>query len=342
MADQKRYGRNVGVEVDSTQIEAGKEYRGSISFDKTRFNYRMKVSEGFDSLLKVMGDLDYARKQIQIDVKDNRGRNVELCDEARRMFLSRVGPLAVELYTNPQMKMASQIEEAMKGSGLLEALGGNVIFGGAIMMTGTQYRLPMVPELERFLTDFKSGKLVSGPSIYDISVLSDYLTKKQGSQPKNIKDANLSGIEIMVTPKKNGVKIRTDDGHGPKCTSGSDLAIIGGSSCRENQARVLKGSGLIAARFSSAYGGPSKCCGSLPQDKGYSLDIPKEVSVVKDLLFDDDTLEAIASREEGEIRKAIKRFNSNSNALPILITPYLKEALKIEQDKSNSCIPRGF
>lgn len=90
-----------------------------------------------------------------------------------------------------------------------------------------------------------------------------------------------------------------------------------------------KDSGLIVARYSMSYGGRSKT-GNLPEETGYSLDIPKKVPVVKAFITDDAVLDALVSREEERIRSAIEDFNQDQ-AEPVLVTPFLREALRVRK-----------
>ncbi|MBW2970142.1 hypothetical protein KY319_03395 [Candidatus Woesearchaeota archaeon] len=89
-------------------------------------------------------------------------------------------------------------------------------------------------------------------------------------------------------------------------------------------------SGLLVARCSSSYGGKSELSGNLPEESGYSFDIPKNALAVKTLITDDSFLDALVSREEKKIKSAVKKFNKQWNE-PVLITPFLKKALEVEK-----------
>ena len=134
---------------------------------------------------------------------------------------------------------------------------------------------------------------------------------------------NLNNIKTIKT--KNGmVVLETPQDHGSEMPI---LGIIGNTESSEDHVKRISGSGLLFARYSIFYGKPSGYTENKPEDVGYSLDIPKDVSTVKALLEDDRTLEAFLLREEKGIRKAIKSLNNKLNH-PILITSYLAEALR--------------
>jgi hypothetical protein len=48
-------------------------------------------------------------------------------------------------------------------------------------------------------------------------------------------------------------------------------------------------------------------------------------------MTNDNFLEALVSREETRIRNAIEELNKGKESAPILITPYLSEALKVRR-----------
>jgi hypothetical protein len=146
---------------------------------------------------------------------------------------------------------------------------------------------------------------------------------------------NLSGLKFLQTSKKNIVTIKSAQYDGTwRCKTmfenvkDSDLIISGSTEAGEEEVRSFKGSGLVVARFSIFYGGNSDYTGSSPESAGYSLDLPKSVGCAVALLTNDNCLEAIASREEVKVRAAIAELNKGHEQAPVLITPYLAEALK--------------
>lgn len=112
-----------------------------------------------------------------------------------------------------------------------------------------------------------------------------------------------------------------------------NLIIAGSTEDAETVVNGLKNFNLIVARYSIFYGKPNGYTGKLPEETGYSLDIPKQTSAVKALLHDDNALDALIAREEMKIKKALKNLNKTLSP-PILITPYLSEVLKKWQNKS--------
>ncbi|MFA5724608.1 MAG: hypothetical protein WC979_10220 [Candidatus Pacearchaeota archaeon] len=145
---------------------------------------------------------------------------------------------------------------------------------------------------------------------------------------------NLHGIKFLSTPRKNTVRLITRE-NSPDIrireVIDNDLAIVGSTESSEERVHSIMGSGLIVARYSIFYGGPSGYTSSSPESSGYSLDLPKVVGCAVQLMTDDNFLEALVSREETRIRNAIEQLNKGKESAPILITPYLAEALKVRR-----------
>ena len=154
---------------------------------------------------------------------------------------------------------------------------------------------------------------------------------------------NLSDTDIIITQGKRLVKL-----HGPDSGKNgfylsnvalSDLVISGNTESAEKATRMLTGekggicklgmnTGTIVARYSIFYGGPSQYTETLPKDAGYSLDLPKDPSIVKKMLNDDYFLESIIDRKEDAIVDSIDRINRELKN-PILVTDYLQKALEV-------------
>jgi hypothetical protein len=142
--------------------------------------------------------------------------------------------------------------------------------------------------------------------------------KKFGYDPDNF-----NGTKFLETDKFL-VKFHTLDDH---TNERPNLIVIGSSGYSESIIENMKRSGIIVARYSIFYGGPSQYTGNTPEEGGYSLDLPKSVAVAKALLTHDGVLEAILAREEGKIRSALEDLNKNVSQ-PVLITPFLADALR--------------
>lgn len=138
--------------------------------------------------------------------------------------------------------------------------------------------------------------------------------------------ANFNGEKFLLTPKHK-VVLETPDDHASEGPDDVALAIFGSTKRGEASVRTLKGSGLITARFSIFYGGPSKYTGSTPEDAGYALDMPKDVETVRKFLTNEAVLDAIVSREDKRIREAIDELNKELEQ-PVIVTPYLERALQ--------------
>lgn len=150
---------------------------------------------------------------------------------------------------------------------------------------------------------------------------------------------NLAGIKVMATPRHlvrlhsphflNGNFVSARDVRNLIADNKINFAIAGCTEDGESEIIDLTDSGtngLIVARYSIFYSGPSRYTDRLPEESGYALDLPKEVSAAKALLTDDDFLDAIVAREESRVRHAIANLNISLRR-PIIITPHFAKAI---------------
>ena len=186
---------------------------------------------------------------------------------------------------------------------------------------------------------------------YKAAILTPYLTEgidRFGSPKEALKQItqygleliNFEGIRLLQTDKGNHVKIWSPeyDARGrlevrASEIRGSDLVITGSTEPSEEEVENFKGSGLVVARFSIFYGKPNRYTGNLPEEAGYSLDLPKSVGCALALLTSENVLESLVLREEARVRNAIEKLNLGHEGAPVLITPYLNEVLKIRRSE---------
>jgi hypothetical protein len=140
---------------------------------------------------------------------------------------------------------------------------------------------------------------------------------------------NFNGKKHIIT---ENYKIKLDSPDDFLSEGPRDLAfsVHGSTESAEDRVRDLRGSGLIAARYSIFYGGASQYTGNYPEESGYALDLPKNMDTVKAFLTSDLMLDALVAREESRIKEAVETLNSNLEA-PVLITSYLAKALRYEK-----------
>ena len=191
---------------------------------------------------------------------------------------------------------------------------------------------------------------IKDQNIVRVAVISNYLTEnfaeserykerpealqrqieKYGYDPKN-----LNGVSAILTPKKRLVMLYApnQDPTNFDIVRASDLAIYGSTEWAEDEVASLKNSGVVVARYSIFYGKESGYSGRKPEEGGYSLDLPKAVGCAASLITNDNCLEALASRDEARIRDAIGKLNVGHEGAPVLITPFLSEALKIQRGR---------
>jgi len=109
-----------------------------------------------------------------------------------------------------------------------------------------------------------------------------------------------------------------------------DLAVIGCAGDSEDFVKEHRRLGMLFARYSICYGERSRYSDELPEETGYSLDLPKSPAMVKRLLHYEPFIEALLAREETPIRAALESFSESEEEL-VLATPYLSEALKVRE-----------
>ena len=110
-----------------------------------------------------------------------------------------------------------------------------------------------------------------------------------------------------------------------------DFAIAGNTRQTEGLIDSCKGTGLIVARYSISYGHSSDS-GRMPEDTGYALDVFKDIRICKAMLNDKNFLEAILQRDAKAIRQSVDSLNTKLE-FPIIITPYLEQALSLKTCK---------
>ncbi len=146
--------------------------------------------------------------------------------------------------------------------------------------------------------------------------------QKYGYNPNNFHNTKFLETNKYLLHLENGTDHQTE--RAEDC----HLMIAGCTEDTEQNVFRIKHSGALVARYSIFYSKPSGYTNIKPENAGYSFDIPKNIDTVRAFLTNDQLLESILEREEQKIRNAVNALNKNI-AAPILITPYLTEALKI-------------
>ena len=146
--------------------------------------------------------------------------------------------------------------------------------------------------------------------------------QKYGYNPNNFHNTKFFETNKYLLHLENGTDHQTE--RAEDC----HLMIAGCTEDTEQNVFRIKPSGILVGRYSIFYSKPSGYTNIKPENAGYAFDIPKDIDTVKAFLTNDQVLESILQREEKNIRHAIDTLNKNIQT-PILITPYLTEALKI-------------
>ena len=137
---------------------------------------------------------------------------------------------------------------------------------------------------------------------------------------------NFTGKKF-IDSDRHRVILETPDSHTSRGPDDVAMAIHGSTRPAEEIVAGLRGSGLIVARYSIFFGGPSGYSGNLPESTGYAIDIPKDINAVQALFSDGEFLDAILAREEGPIRSSLEKLSSGLER-PVIATPYLSEVLR--------------
>lgn len=182
-----------------------------------------------------------------------------------------------------------------------------------------------------------------------VAILTPYLyenMEKSGCTPEYIRKQkekygydpnNFSGISTMQTEAGRVIGLETRPSHKMPSPACSDFAIAGSTENGEAEVSSLRNTGLIIARFSIFYGKPSNYSGNMPEQTGYALDMPKSVAAAEAVLKNDQFIDAILSRDEARILAAIEGINKTLQQ-PVLVTPFLKQALSVKTCRNNSGI----
>ncbi len=166
-----------------------------------------------------------------------------------------------------------------------------------------------------------------------VAILTPYLTDRAPKYGDLAWEA--SELANSFKTKKRQVCLEFEYSNGEKRkvnAESADFVIAGCTQGGENEVIRLSKSGAIIMRYSQFYGKPSGHTERKPEESGYSLDIPKNKNYVEAILQNDWFLDGLVEREGRKIRNAISGLNLGSWA-PIIVTPYLAEALKVKRGK---------
>jgi len=148
----------IRVKADVTQIADGTRYEGSVSFDDYKFSYHLTFGVHLDKLSELaQKSSKEALETILFDVKDEQGKSVVLDEESKLLFVSTVGRLVMEFYESPQTRasqegfLGAMLKHGEKDITSLKELG----FSGVSIGSSTEYDLPKIPELMKFLESYK-------------------------------------------------------------------------------------------------------------------------------------------------------------------------------------------
>jgi len=156
-------------------------------------------------------------------------------------------------------------------------------------------------------------------------------TERFGYDPDNLQD-----VKMITTPDRK-VILDSPPMRGPAVSgveiaktimlpSPADLVIVGGNPHMEALVSSMRGSGIVVARYSIFYHGPSRLTGAEPEDAGYAIDIPKSPKIARALISDDRFLDALVARDAPAVRSALESLTERINER-IKATPYLEAVL---------------
>jgi hypothetical protein len=104
--------RELKTEIHIEQVIDGIEYKGHVHFgDSYKFQYKLRCDQSIGVLDKLaVDDLEVAKRQMHIDLKDSGGRAVAIPEDLVPLFQGLILPLAAEFYANPQTRHANSYE----------------------------------------------------------------------------------------------------------------------------------------------------------------------------------------------------------------------------------------
>jgi hypothetical protein len=96
----------LGVEVRVAQVNDGIEYCGHVHFGGShRFKYELRCDRNIGELDELAGeDLEAAKREMHITLKDDEGREVPIPEELVPLFEGLILPYALEFYTAPETR----------------------------------------------------------------------------------------------------------------------------------------------------------------------------------------------------------------------------------------------
>ena len=95
------------IEVHMEQVEDGRAYKGQVQFGEKglMFQYELACDQCLGDLDKLaVTDLEAAKRQMHIRLKDSEGRHVPIPGELISLFERMILPLAADFYADPTVR----------------------------------------------------------------------------------------------------------------------------------------------------------------------------------------------------------------------------------------------
>jgi len=141
--------KTVKIKVCATEVTAGREYNGKISFDEIEFAYRMELVRSFYELGQMAAAQNPAEatKFVKWHVEDSKGRVVVLDDQTQTLFAATAGSVAAELYDNRSQRVCDFSRR------MADRMGYSIDHE-----LSCEYRMPRTPQFEQVLKKLTDSK----------------------------------------------------------------------------------------------------------------------------------------------------------------------------------------
>ena len=144
--------KDVCIKADIQEMEEGKEegkhYCGHVAFNGLCFQYDFRMPSNLEEIM--MKGPEAMKDSSPLEIKDDKGRSIELDDNGKYVFYSITGKMIFDYLRSPLGHIPKEVKEMFS-----VLTGGNMKFEAAMM---SHYHLPMIPALESFLGGYLIGK----------------------------------------------------------------------------------------------------------------------------------------------------------------------------------------
>ena len=156
--EERKMNEETIIKADITQVEEGIRYKGNITFDECRFQYKIAfgipVPQLNEAVKRNPNEKDIMDR-MYLEVTDVKAEKISLEAEVKAVFMGVIGPLALELHYNHPARNGNYFNTRLLS--LINDQGSPFSVPGVSVGFNMkkEHRWPKIPVLEKFLEGHK-------------------------------------------------------------------------------------------------------------------------------------------------------------------------------------------